>query len=106
MDELIDLENPGGEIRNSTAVLVLGICSIIGAFLYGVPGIICAIIALALSSKGVKTPVNSANKSSYEQLKAGRICAIIGLILGILVLLFVALIGYLIYEIQKTNFSH
>ncbi len=51
--------NPNGmKLPNSVGVLVLGICSIFpGCVCYGVPGIICAIIALSLSKKA---------KSLYE----------------------------------------
>ena len=74
---------------NSTAVLVLGIVSIIGCFCYGIVGFICGIIALVLYSKSIKqyrlTP-EAYTESSVKNLNAGRICAIIGLVLSALYL--------------------
>jgi hypothetical protein len=76
-------------LPNATAVLVLGIISIVGCFCYGIPGIICGIIALILAAKskalyfanpGMYTP------GSYNNLAAGRVCAIIGLILCVICL--------------------
>jgi hypothetical protein len=76
-------------LPNSTAVLVLGIISIVGCFCYGVVGIICGIIALILASKSKK--LYEANPEaytvgSYKNMNAGRICAIIGLILSVVYL--------------------
>ena len=73
----------GGKIQNSVGVLVLGICSIFpGCFCGGLIGITCAIIALVLSKKAFE--LYNANPSNYSEasfknLKAGKICAIIGL---------------------------
>jgi hypothetical protein len=72
-------------VPNSTATLVLGILSIISCWLYGLPGIILGIIALYISSAGKKA--YEANPTwyslaSYNNLKAGRICAIVGLCLS------------------------
>ena len=41
-------------LPNATAVLVLGIISIVGCFCYGIVGLICGIIALILASKAKK----------------------------------------------------
>jgi hypothetical protein len=76
-------------LPNSTAVLVLGIVSIIGCFCYGIVGTVCGIIALVLASKSKK--LYEANPeaytvSSFKNMNAGRICAIIGLILSIIYL--------------------
>ena len=82
-------------VPNSTPVLVLGIISIVMCWCYGLIGIILGIIALSISGKG-KTAYEEHpelyTESSFKNLKAGRICAIIGLSLsGIYV------IGVLIY---------
>lgn len=80
------------ELPNSTAVLVLGILSIIGCWCWGIPGLVCGIIALVLSSKS--EVLYSANPSlykpvSYSNLKAGKICAIIGVCLSGIILFLV-----------------
>ncbi|HTF02616.1 MAG TPA: CCC motif membrane protein [Bacteroidia bacterium] len=79
----------GGQLTvpNSTLVLVFGI---IGIVMCGL-GPILGTIGLVLSGKGRK--LYNANpgmysKSSYDQMNAGRICSIIGLIIGCLVWIF------------------
>jgi hypothetical protein len=72
-------------VPNSTATLVLGILSIVSCWLYGLPGVILAIIALYISGAGKRA--YEANPTwyslaSYNNLKAGRICAIVGLCLS------------------------
>jgi hypothetical protein len=72
-------------LPNSTAVLVLGILSIFFCFCYGVIGIICGIVSLILYPKDKKLYMENPQAytlSSYNNLKAGRVCAIIGLILS------------------------
>ena len=82
-------------LPNATAVLVLGIIAIVGCVCYGLVGLICGIIALVLAKKDLT--LYNANPSAYtpgsfSNLKAGRVCAIIGLSLSILYLLFVVFI--------------
>lgn len=84
-------------LPNSTAVLVLGILSILGCCCYFFTGLILSIIALYLARKDEK--LYRANPyaytpASYSNLKAGRICAIVGLVLfGILLLLYIVAIA-------------
>lgn len=84
-------------LPNATAVLVLGIISIVGCFCYGIVGVICGIVALVLASKDFKlynaNPSNY-NEASLKNLKAGKICAIIGVSLSALYILI--LIVYII----------
>jgi hypothetical protein len=93
MEEISIFSTPSQRtLPNASAVLALGIISIVGCCCYGVPGVICGIIALILYSKDEK--LYSSNPelytpSSYSNLKAGKICAIIGLIPSILFLLFI-----------------
>lgn len=77
-------------LPNATAVLVLGILSIVTCCCYGILGLILAIIALILSKKDRQLYAMNApayTESSFKNLNAGRVCAIIGLILSILCLL-------------------
>ena len=72
-------------LPNATIVLVLGILSIVFCFCYGILGVILGGIALYLAGKD--RALYAANpemytESSYKNLKAGRICAIIGLALS------------------------
>ncbi|XZF12845.1 CCC motif membrane protein [Chitinophagaceae bacterium MMS25-I14] len=88
---LQDLGNPQ-PLPNATAVLILGILSIATCCCYGIPGVICGVIALVLASKDMKlynTSPAAYMRGSYNNLNGGRICAIIGLIISVLYLLLV-----------------
>jgi hypothetical protein len=91
-------------LPNATAVLVLGIISIVTCFCYGIPGLVCGIIALMLSNKDLKlynAMPDLYTSDSYKNLKAGRVCAIVGTILSgiyvLIILLYVILIGTVIF---------
>tara|TARA_R110002072_G_scaffold287067_1_gene452308 strand:- start:10583 stop:10936 length:354 start_codon:yes stop_codon:yes gene_type:complete len=108
MSELDDLLDPGvkdnqsgysgsgdGKLPNATATLVLGIISIVGCIFYGIPGLICGIIAIALHSKDKKIYKTDVNHyaASFKNSQAGFICGIIGTILsGLMFLYFVIII--------------
>jgi hypothetical protein len=79
-------------LPNATAVLVLGILSIVTCFCYGILGLILGIIALVLATKDKRlfaASPESFTASSFKNLNAGRICAIIGIILSALYLIFI-----------------
>ncbi|MBL1279606.1 MAG: DUF4190 domain-containing protein [Fluviicola sp.] len=110
MSELDDLLDPGvkdnqsgysgsgnGKLPNATATLVLGIISIVGCILYGVPGLICGIIAIVLHSKDKKLYKTDTNHyaASYKNAQAGFICAIIGTILSGLMFLYFVIILFI-----------
>jgi len=85
-------------VPNSTAILVLGIISIALCWCYGVIGITLGIIALVMSGKSI--PLYKSNPAaytvgSYNNAKAGKICAIIGLSLSALYLIFI--IVYIVF---------
>jgi hypothetical protein len=88
-------------LPNSVAVLVTGICSIFpGCFCMGVVGVVCGIVALVLARKDMRlynSNPGAYTLSSFNNLNAGRVCAIIGLSISSLILLFyvitVVLIG-------------
>ena len=87
------MENqPQRPLPNGTAVLVLGIISIVGCFCYGITGLVCGIIALVLSNKDLR--LYNADPTLYtpqslSNLKSGRVCAIIGLSLSALTVIVV-----------------
>ncbi len=73
--------NQNQPVPHATAVLVLGIISIVGCFCYGIVGLVCGIIALVLASKARAAYNQNPGMylhSSYSNMKAGRVCAIIG----------------------------
>ena len=88
------------QLPNATAVLVLGIISIVGCFCYGIIGLVLGIIAIVLSSKADR--IYLANRTlyteaSYKNMKAGRICAIIGTCLSalyfVIIVIYIAFVG-------------
>lgn len=73
---------PQVPLPNATAILVLGIASIVTCFCYGIVGIICGIIAIVMSNTAKTTYESNPaayTSSSYSNVKTGRICAYIGL---------------------------
>lgn len=88
-------------LPNATAVLVLGILSIVTCFCYGVLGIILGIIALVLASKDKALYMSAPDnylQNSFKNMSTGRICAIIGIVLSVLYLVMIigviAFIGF------------
>ena len=80
------------QLPNATAILVLGIISIALCWCYGVIGITLGIIALVMSGKTMalyKSTPDAYTIGSYNNAKAGRICAIVGLSLSALYLIFI-----------------
>lgn len=88
------------QLPNSTAVLVLGIISLpvcLCYILFGVPGLVLSIISFSMSNKARKMYEENPSlytQASYNNLKAGRVCAIIGIIMNSL-----CLVGMIIYII-------
>jgi uncharacterized membrane protein len=75
---------PPEKLPNAVGVLVLGILSLLCC---GLIGLILAIIALVMGSNAINLYQASPGrytKESYNMAVAGRICAIIGLLLSIL----------------------
>lgn len=90
-------------LPNSTAVLVLGIVSIVGCFCYGIIGIILGIIALVLAGKATKMYADNPgmySEASFKNMKAGRVCGIVGLCCSalylVILIIYIAFIGTLL----------
>ncbi|MET0759364.1 MAG: CCC motif membrane protein [Flavobacterium sp.] len=70
-------------LPNATAVLVLGILSILTCCCYGIIGLILGIIALVLAGKDMKLYRESPELySNYQNLNIGKILSIIGVVLS------------------------
>ncbi len=85
------------QLPNSTLILVFGILSIVGCCCYGIVGLIFGIIALVLAKKATKMYAeNPEMYIGYQNVKSGKIMAIIGVSLSVLyvVIIIVALIAY------------
>jgi len=95
-----NLNNPMGDgnfmqssLPNATAVLILGIVSIIGCCFYGI-GLIAGIIGLVLASKDMKLYRANPNAySNYSTLNIGRILCIIGIVLFLLAIISALIVG-------------
>jgi len=97
MENNYDLNGPKIDLPNATAVLILGIVSIIGScFSFGFIGLICGIIALVLAKSAKSLYISNPDKyteNSFKNINAGKTCAWIGLIFAILVLIVVGILG-------------
>jgi hypothetical protein len=81
------------QLPNATATLILGIISILTCCIWG-GGLVLGIIALVLAGKDKKLYLlnpEAYTKGSYENLKAGKVCAIIGVIISALYLLLIVI---------------
>lgn len=98
---------------NSTAVLVLGILSIVMCWCYAVISIILGVVALILANAGEKEyrlNPQAFSLSSYKNLKAGKTCAIIGLCLAgvfvIFLVIYIILVGTLALNFMNLNLDN
>lgn len=118
-DNIIDQDQPNRGFfgqqptPNSTAVLVLGILSIVMCWCYGVASIIMGIVALVLAGSGeraYRANPEAYTLSSYKNLKAGKICAIIGLCLTgvavVCIILYIILVGSLAFSFMNLGFQN
>ena len=65
------------------AAMVLGICSIPGCMLYGIPAIVCGILAIVFYKQAKRRiAAGEFSPGSMSMAKAGLICGIVGLALG------------------------
>lgn len=95
-------------LPNSTAVLVLGILSIAICWCYGLFGVTMGIIALVLSGKAralYNQNPELYTEGSFKNMKAGRICAIIGTVLSSVYIAFVIIYLLIIGAAVGTLFT-
>jgi len=88
------------QLPNSVGVLVLGILSIVFCFCYGIIGMTLGIISLVLANKANKLYLESPQnytEASFKNMKAGKICAIVGVSLSslyiLLLIIYIGIIG-------------
>ena len=101
MENDYDSNVPKTDLPNATAILILGIVSIPTCCCYGIVGLICSIIALVLAKSANNLYAADPGKyteSSYKNMNAGKVCALVGISLSTLVILFyvwlIAAIGF------------
>lgn len=77
------------KLPNSTLILVFGIVSIVTCCCWGLIGLIFGIIALVMSKKATALYLeNPEQYSGYQNVKTGKILAIIGIILSAIYLIY------------------
>lgn len=90
--------NGSMQLPNATATLVLGILSIVVCF-------ICGIIALVISNKDLalyRANPGIYSEASYNNIKAGRVCAIIGLALQLVgIVIYIAFFAFAFSQIDN-----
>ncbi|WP_316768808.1 CCC motif membrane protein [Pedobacter frigiditerrae] len=97
-------------LPNATISLILGILSIPGCCCYGILGLILGIVAWVLGAGEVKKfnlNPNAYTASSLKNAKAGKVCGIIGTVLGsiylLIIIVMIAMFGFA--AIQDPNFA-
>ncbi len=81
-------------LPQANLVLALGVLSVVGACCYGIIGLILGILALFISSSDLTAYTQNPSRyltKSYNNLTTGRTCAIIGIVLSCIVLMFIIL---------------
>jgi len=88
------------QLPNSTLVLVMGILSIVGCCFYSIPGFIFGTVALVVGGKATREYKEAPdNYTGYENVKAGKIMAIIGIVLSVIYLaMIIGVIAYFGWE--------
>mgnify|MGYP003274327861 CR=1 FL=1 len=87
--EIIEMRQK--ELPNATTVLILGILSLVFCWFVG---LILGIVAVALASgsrQAYYANPDEFTESSFRNLRAGRVCGIIGICIGLAVLAFMLL---------------
>jgi uncharacterized membrane protein len=93
-------------LPHASATLVLGIISIVGCFLWGLPGLVCGIIALSLHKKDKALYQTNPVKyqASFNTAKSGYTCGLIGVILSsIAVVAFILYIMFIVAFISSAG---
>lgn len=76
-------------LPNSTGILILGIASLLLCCCYGI-GIVLGIVALVLAKKATRIYLeNPEQYKGFQNVKTGKILAIIGLVLGAAYLIYI-----------------
>ncbi|MFC4740375.1 CCC motif membrane protein [Flavobacterium ponti] len=83
----------GQKLPNASAVLVLGILSILTCCCYGIIGLALGIIALYLAKKDMQLyKANPHAYTNYSNLNTGKILAIIGIVLSAIYIIYLIVI--------------
>jgi hypothetical protein len=92
-----NMKSNAEDLPNATATLVLGILSIVVC-------VVCGIVALVISNKDIamyKANPELYTESSYNNIKAGRLCAIISF--GLVALALVIFIIFTVFAVSVSD---
>ena len=89
------------KLPNATLIVILGALSLVTSCCYGVVGLVLSIVTLVLAGSAKKQYLADPELyDNYSQIKTGKILAIIGLVLSIIVILIViAGISYIGWDV-------
>ncbi len=94
------------KLPNATAVLILGILSILTCCCWGVIGLILGIVALILAKKDTILYIqNPESYEGYSNINTGKVLAVIGIILSSLYLLFTIYIEVTYTDAEMKDFQ-
>jgi hypothetical protein len=83
------------EIPNASVVLILGIIALIISFFNSLVGIVAGVVSLVMARNAeqlyTQTP-RLYTLSSYSNIRSGRTCAIIGIVIAILKIILIGII--------------
>ena len=86
-----DFDGERKDLPNATAALVLGALSLVFCWCYGIIGLVLGILAVVLASAPRKAYLENPERFTEVSYKNLRICGIIGICIGALILLAVIL---------------
>lgn len=95
------------DLPNATAILVLGILSLIFCWCYGFIGLILGIIAVVMASTQRKVYLASPGEyteSSFRNVNSGRVCGILAICISVFIMVFWILL--LVGVVTIAAFSH
>jgi hypothetical protein len=82
------------QLPNASAVLILGILSILGCCFYGIPGLILGIIAVVLGTKDKRLYNSNPDKfSGIGNVNAGYLMGWISIIISLIFTIFIFVFG-------------
>lgn len=88
----------------AVASMVLGILSIVTCMMYGLPGLICGILAMVYAKRSrLAVQSGQGHPIAVSMARAGRLCGLIGMILSLVFFVFIAL--YMIFIFVFVGFA-
>jgi hypothetical protein len=93
-------------LPNGTAVLVLGILSIVTCCCYGFIGLTLGLVALVLANKDLKLyQENPELYLNYKNISIGRVLSIIGIVLSSILMLTIFYLSVFVGESELKKFQ-